>query len=226
MRVHPRLFVTGTDTGVGKSVVTAALAAALADAGVAVRALKPIASGVEPGTAGEDAGLLALADHHPAEAAFAFEAPLSPHLAAREEGRVLDREAVRAWVRARCADVTLLEGVGGWTVPLGPGWRVSDLAADFGAPVLVVARNRLGVINHTLLTVEAIRASGLTVAGLVLTPPEAVEPSVHRNAHALGELLPHLSVRTMRWVPPWDRAALASAGRALLLEGAGVVARG
>ncbi len=217
MRVHPRLFITGTDTGVGKSVVTAALAAALADAGVAVRALKPIASGVEPGTAGEDAGLLALAEHHPAETACAFEAPLSPHLAARDVGQVLDREAIRAWVLARCAAVTLLEGVGGWTVPLGPGWRVSDLAADFGAPVLVVARNRLGVINHTLLTVEAIRASGLTVAGLVLTPPEAAEPSVHRNAHALRELLPDLSVRAMRWVPPWDRAALASAGRALLL---------
>lgn len=219
MRMHSRLFVTGTDTGVGKSVVTAALAAALADAGVAVRALKPIASGCAPGTPGEDAGLLGLADHHAPEAAFAFPAPLSPHLAAREAGETLDRPTVLAWLRARAADVCLVEGVGGWTVPLGPGWRVSDLAVELGAPVLVVARNRLGVLNHTLLTVEAVQQSGLLVAGVVLTPPDAPDASTELNAAALRELLPGLTVRSMRWVPPWDRPALAAAGRALLLAG-------
>jgi dethiobiotin synthetase len=112
-----------------------------------------------------------------------------------------------------------VEGVGGWTVPLGPGWRVSDLAVELGAPVLVVARNRLGVLNHTLLTVEAVQQSGLLVAGVVLTPPDAPDASIELNAAALRELLPGLTVRSMRWVPPWDRPALAAAGRALLLAG-------
>ena len=113
MRLGSRLFVTGTDTGVGKSVVTAALAAALCDAGVNVRALKPVASGCAPGSPGEDAALLALADGHAAESAVSFVAALSPHLAAREENREVSPEQVLAWIRERQAETTLVEGVGG-----------------------------------------------------------------------------------------------------------------
>jgi dethiobiotin synthetase len=129
-------------------------------------------------------------------------------------------DAVLAWVREREAEVTLVEGVGGWAVPLSAEARVSDLAAAWGAPVLLVARNRLGMINHTLLTVDAVRAAGLPLAGIVVSPPEADEPATHSNVAALRTLLPGLAVREMRWVAPWDRAALAEAGRALLLAGA------
>ncbi len=217
MRLGPTCFITGTDTGVGKSVTTAALAAALAAAGVAVRALKPVASGVSPGTAGEDAELLAFGAGHAAEVAYAFEAPVSPHLAAEGESRRIDDTVIAEWIAARRAAVTLIEGVGGWEVPLRRDWRVSDWAARLGAPVIVVARNRLGVLNHTLLTVEAVRRRGLLVAGVVLTPPTESDASIAHNAAELRALLPDVAVRPMPWVPPGDRAALTAAGRALLV---------
>lgn len=216
MILGPRLFVTGTDTGVGKSVVTAALAAALADAGVRVAALKPVASGVTPGTPGDDAALLGLGAHHEPRSALRLVAPLSPHLAAEAEGVTIEPEALLAWVEREAGEVTLVEGVGGWAVPLTRAWRVSAFARALGAPVLVVARNRLGVLNHTLLTVEAVQASGLRVAGVVLTPPTEVDPSAAQNARELANLLPGVAVRSMAWVPPWDRAALVDAGRRLL----------
>jgi dethiobiotin synthetase len=218
MRVGPRLFVTGTDTGVGKTVVTAALAAALAEAGVRVRALKPVASGVAPGEVGEDAALLALADGHPPASAYTFALPVSPHLAAEAEGVRIEEARVAAWIEANRGDVTLVEGVGGWEVPLRRDWRVSAWAAALGAPVLVVARNRLGMLNHTLLTVEAVRARGLVVAGVVVTPPAEADASTGGNAAELARLLPDVAVRAMAWVPAGRRDALVGAGRALLAQ--------
>ena len=218
MRLGSRLFVTGTDTGVGKTVVTAALAAALADAGVRVRALKPIASGVVPPSPGEDAELLGFAGGHPPRSLYRFEAPLSPHLAAALEGISVESEPLSAFLQEEAGEVTLLEGVGGWEVPLTPAWRVSAWAEAWGAPVLVVARNRLGVINHTLLTVNAVRSRGLLVAGVVLTPPLEADPSTEQNAVALQHQLPGVAIRVMEWVVPWDRAALAAAGRRLLAQ--------
>lgn len=220
MRVAPVIFVTGTDTGVGKTVVTAALAAALADAGVGVRALKPIASGVEPGSAGEDATLLGLAAQHPPKVAVALEAALSPHLAAERQGVVIDADAILRWIASERGDITLVEGVGGWEVPLTRSLRVSRLAQMLGAPVLVVARNRLGVLSQVLLTVAAVRARGLTVTAIVLTPPLQDDPSVASNAAELASLCPGIAVRSMIWVAPWNRAELADAGRRLLI-GAG-----
>lgn len=216
MILGPELFVTGTDTGVGKSVVTAALAAALADAGVRVSALKPVASGVEPGTPGEDAALLALGAGHEPRSAVRLRAPLSPHLAAEAEGAVLDPAAILAWTRAHAGEVTLVEGVGGWSVPITRSWRVSAFAEALGAPVLVVARSRLGVLNHALLTVDAVQARGLRVSAVVLTPPPEPDASTAQNAAELAKLLPGVAVRSMAPLDPADRAALAAAGRALL----------
>ncbi len=218
MIVGDLLLVTGTDTGVGKSVVTAALAAALADAGVAVAALKPIASGVDPGTPGDDAALLALGAGHPPRIYAALVAPLSPHLAAEAEGVELEPTAVVAWVAAHRGAVTLVEAVGGFEVPLTRTWRVSALARALGAPVLVGARNRLGVLNHALLTVAAVHAQGRRVAGVVLTPPTATDASTGTNAAELAALLPGVPVRSMDFVAPWDRAGLAAAGRRLLVQ--------
>lgn len=218
MRVGARLFVTGTDTGVGKTVVTAALAAALAEAGVRVKALKPIASGVVPPSVGEDAEILAFAAGHPPRSCYCLAAPLSPHLAAAQEGISIEVGPLAAFILEEAGEVTLVEGVGGWEVPLTPAWRVSAWAEAWGAPVLVVARNRLGVLNHTLLTVNAVRSRGLVVAGVVLTPPLEADPSTEHNAAALHHELPGVAIRVMDRVAPWDRAALAAAGRRLLAE--------
>ena len=216
MRVAPLVFVTGTDTGAGKSVVTAALAAALREAGVRVRALKPVASGVAPGEAGEDAALLGLGGGHPPRSLYRFALPLSPHLAAAAEGAEVEVAAVLSWIEAERGEVTLVEGVGGWEVPLSPTWRVADLAQALGAPVLVVAQNRLGMLNHTLLTVGAIRARGLVVAGVVLTPPADPDDSTPHNALALRALLPDVALRTMPRLTEFSAEALAEAGRTML----------
>ncbi len=215
MRLDRGLLVTGTDTGVGKSVVTAALAAALAEAGVAVRALKPVASGVEPGDPGEDAALIGAAAGHAPASFLRLRTPVSPHRAAALEGVTVDPAAIVAWVQANAGAVTLVEGAGGWEVPFAADWRVSHLGVALGWPVLVVAADRLGVLNHTLLTVAAVRRAGLPVAGVVLTGPEVGGAPMDNRAE-LVDLLVDVAVRRMPWLPSLDRAALAEAGRDLL----------
>jgi len=219
VRLDRGLLITGTDTNVGKTVVTAALAAALARAGTRVRALKPVASGVPRGDPGEDAARIAEAAGHAPASFLRLVAPLSPHRAAALEGAELDTAALLAWVRANEGDVTLVEGAGGWEVPFTPTWRVSHLAAALGWPVLVVAADRLGVLNHTLLTVEAVRRAGLSVAGVVLTgpAPSVDDLSSASNLFDLRALLPDTAVRRLPWLPSLDRATLAEAGRGLLL---------
>lgn len=216
MRLDRGLLITGTDTGVGKTVVTAALAAALAEAGVAVRALKPVASGVDPGHPGEDAALLGLAAGHPPATLLRLRTPVSPHRAAALEGVPVDGAAILAWVHENVGAVTLVEGAGGWEVPLSATFRVSHLGVALGWPVLVVAADRLGVLNHTLLTVAAVQRAGLPVAGVVLTGP-GHDGAPMDNRTELVDLLGDVAVRRMPWLPSLDRAALAAAGRSLLV---------
>lgn len=192
-----RLFVTGTDTGVGKTTVSAALAGALRRSGRTVAALKPVASGVDAG-AGEDAELLAAGAGHEPRCAVALRAPLSPHRAAAMEGVRLDLGVLLDWIGAWQAEAVLVEGAGGWEVPYAPDWRVADLAAALGWPVLVVARNRLGVLNHTLLTVAAVRARGAPLLGVVLNGAD--DGSAVGNLEDLRALLPDLTVEPF----PWD----------------------
>jgi dethiobiotin synthetase len=163
-----RWFVTGTDTNVGKTVVTACLAAAAREHGSVV-ACKPVASGVDPGTPGEDAALLGFAAGHPPCGFYTFAAAISPHRAGAAEGREVADEVLDQ-IRGLGAATVLVEGAGGWRVPirLHPPLWVADLARATAGPVIVVAADRLGVLNHTLLTVEAIQAAGLPVAGVVL----------------------------------------------------------
>lgn len=203
------LFVTGTDTEVGKTVVTAALAAALASRGRRVRALKPVASGVAEGEESEDALLLGAAAGHEPLCGVRFVRPVSPRRAAAAEGRSIHRERLGSWVRAHLGDPTLVEGAGGWEVPLG-AFRIADLAVDLGFPVLVVATSRLGCINHTLLTVQAIRARGLPVAGVVLN---LTNPN---NLTDLREELPGVHVVPFPRIPSLVPEDLATAGAALL----------
>jgi len=187
------LFITGTDTGVGKTRVAAMLVRALRAAGVDAVGFKPICCGGR-----EDAELLteasgdavALNDVNPVW----LRPAVAPYTAAMIEGRTVDVALVRekfAKLHAAHAAV-IVEGAGGWLVPVTRDFSMADLAAEFALPVLVVAANRLGVINHTLLTVTAIHASGLRCAGVVLNHPHAPQPddpSVVTNAGVLGELL-------------------------------------
>jgi adenosylmethionine-8-amino-7-oxononanoate aminotransferase len=163
--------VTGTGTGVGKTVLTAALCAALRHRGMDCRAIKPVATGVAPGTEGEDAGLLRSASGGTRAAVLEVLAlPRSPLAAAAAEGRELDIEALARSVEAVAAscDLLLVEGVGGLLVPLTRRHTVRNLLRRLDAEVVVAALPGLGTINHTALTVEAVRGAGLHLLGVVL----------------------------------------------------------
>lgn len=171
------LFVTGTDTGVGKTRVTAGLAVGVRLAGVSVGVMKPVETGCAPGPAGlraADAEVLAefagVMDADELVCPARYELPLAPAVAAELEGRPVDRSAIRRAFAALAARYRLLlvEGAGGLAVPLGDGAVMADLAAESGGRVLVVARPGLGTLNHTILTVEYARARGLRVLGVAV----------------------------------------------------------
>jgi len=197
------LFVTGTDTEVGKSVVAASICAALAAAGERVAAFKPVVTGLDdaPGDFGHDHELLASvanAGQSPEDVApYRFGPPVSPHLAA--DVALTTVEPAELLSAARRHDLLVAEGVGGLMVPLTPGYLVRDLALDLGLPVVIAARSGLGTINHTLLTVEAARTAGLRVAAVVMTPwpgePSVMERSNRETIERLGDVgvvgLPH-----------------------------------
>jgi dethiobiotin synthetase len=183
------VFVTGTDTGVGKSVLAAAICAALVERGELVAAFKPAVTGLDedPGERGHDHELLASvanAGQSPEDIApYRFGPATSPHLAAELVGVEIDPAALRDAARRAAwdADALVVEGVGGLLVPLTPTYLVLDFAADLGLPIVIAARPGLGTINHTLLSVEAARAAGLDVAAIVMTPwpsePQTIEVS-------------------------------------------------
>lgn len=204
------LFVTGTGTEVGKTVVAAVLARGFAVAGKRVAVFKPAVTGLdEPGET--DQALLRRAagsTQSDAEIApYRYDPPASPHLAAAQAGEKIDPERLRAGARSAAvsADVLVCEGVGGLLVPLswrpggdpGANYLVRDLAVDLGLPMIVAASPGLGTINHTLLTIEAARAAGLSVAAVVLTPwpsdPSTIE---HSNQETIADLA-RVEVRTL-----------------------------
>ncbi len=188
------LFVTGTDTGVGKTEVSCALLLEARAAGLDVGAMKPAESGVAPGQP-SDAERLRLAagggDEPGLVCPYRFQAPLAPAVAARLAGVEVRLEVILEAARALAARhaALLVEGAGGLLVPLTPRETFADLAVALGLPVLVVARAGLGTVNHTALTVEALRARRLRVAGVVLnrTAP-GDDPSVPHNAAEVTRL--------------------------------------
>ena len=221
------LFVTGTDTGVGKTVVTAAIVAALRAGGRDAIGLKPVVTGTdEPAESGwppDHELLAAVSDAAVNEVNFAaYGPPVSPHLAAELSGRRIDPTELTTAIRneARRHALTIVEGVGGLLVPITDGYDVRDLAAELRLPLIVVARSGLGTINHTLLTMEAARAHGLEVAAVVLNrfprAPAAIERS---NRETIKRLLGGggVEVITFPELASADRDALAAAGRALPL---------
>ncbi len=161
-------FVTGTDTGVGKTHVTCLLLTALRHAGVDAVAYKPISCGDrEDGTIlAAASGGMDLDEVNPVH----LNAPVAPFVASLLENRAVNPADLLAGFHRLAAahHSVIVEGVGGWEVPLAENYRVSDLAKDLGLPVILVAANRLGTLNHLLLTVDAIRAKGLACAGIIL----------------------------------------------------------
>jgi dethiobiotin synthetase len=177
------LFVTGTDTEVGKTFFTALLVRALRAAGIDAVPFKPVACG---GWHDVDELAAAAGNIEPREAIcpYHFSMPASPLTAAWAEQKTVDRACVVAAYEALHSRHTMVvvEGVGGWLVPVAADWSVADLAAQLALPVIVVVRNRLGAINHTLLTLESIERRGLACAGIVLNHMEmSGDPASHTN---------------------------------------------
>jgi dethiobiotin synthetase len=213
------VFVTGTDTEVGKTVLAGAVCAALAERGESVAAFKPVVTGLDEdsGEWPRDHELLALAcGQRPEDVApYLFGPPVSPHYAAELAGQRVEPARLLEATRSVQADTLVCEGVGGLLVPLTPGYLVRDLAVDLGLPLVIAARTGLGTINHTLLTVESARAAGLRVVGVVMTPwPEHPEP-IEASNRATVERLSGVPVSGLA---PTDPASLAAAGGALPLD--------
>jgi len=215
------LFVTGTDTGVGKTVIAAALCAGLRARGERVAAFKPVVTGLDeqPAEWPPDHELLASATGQTPEEVtpHRFGPAVSPHLAAELAGAELDPVELAASARAVAEgkDALVVEGVGGLLVPLSAGYSVRDLCSELGLPLLVAARPGLGTINHTLLTVEAARAAGLEVAGVVLTPWPAQPSRVEQSNRVTIEQATGLPVHEL---PTTTREGLAEAGTRLPLS--------
>jgi dethiobiotin synthetase len=191
------IFVTGTGTEVGKTVVAAAIARTLAAEGKRVAVFKPAVTGLDEGVETDHALLRRASgsDQSDAEIApYRYGPPASPHLAAALAGEEIDPEHLRqtAAAAAEGADTIVCEGVGGLLVPLSPSYLVRDLAADLDYPLVVVAAPGLGTINHTLLTLESAQAAGLEVAVIVLTPwpeePTEIETSNRETIATLGNV--------------------------------------
>lgn len=197
----PRLhgcFVTGTDTEVGKTRISAALLHWLAQAGWSSAGFKPVAAGTslidgqwvnEDVRALRQASSLALSDAEVGP--FQFETACAPHIAAALQQLAIDRAAIlrAAQALASRADLLVIEGVGGFCVPLGPDWDTADLACDFQLPVLLVVGLRLGCINHALLAAEAVRARGLPLAGWVGNSLSPGMPWIDENVATLRQRL-------------------------------------
>jgi dethiobiotin synthetase len=190
-------FVTGTGTEVGKTVVAAVLARDLRQQGLSVAVFKPAVTGLDEPGEPDQALLRRAAESEQSDdqiAPYRYGPPASPHLAATQAGEEIDPERLRRAAREAAAGGGRLvcEGVGGLLVPLACPYLVRDLAVDLGLPLVIAAPPGLGTINHTLLTIEAARAAGLSIAGVVLTPwptaPGAIENSNRETIEGLGEV--------------------------------------
>ncbi len=214
----PGLFVTGTGTGVGKTILSASLLAAMRGAGKQARAYKPVVTGLAepPGAWPPDHELLALAAGMTPEqvAPLRFGPAVSPHLAASLAGESIDTATLveRAKATASNGETLIVEGVGGLLVPLTDNFTVRDLAVELALPLLIAASPGLGTINHTLLTIEAARSASLNVAAVVLTPwPSEPSPIERSNRETIAQL-GGVEVAVLEKISRPDTAELARAG--------------
>lgn len=217
------LFVTGTDTGVGKTFVACGIASALRARGRRVGVMKPVETGCGDGPARRPADALAL--RAAAGSTLPIDrvcpcrlaAPLAPLVAARLENARIDPEVLVTAFRAieKEHDLTLVEGAGGLLVPIAERYSMADLARDLDLPLLVVVDSKLGAINHTLLTLEAAAARGLAVRGYVLNHASAADEAAATNAAALARCAEAPCLGVIDWTPAAERDPRAAAEAAL-----------
>jgi dethiobiotin synthetase len=224
-------FITGTDTGIGKTTVTCALAAALAERGNRVGVMKPVETGCEVDSLGNFVAADAVRLKYFSRCAEPLDRvcpvrlrdPLAPSIAARREGMRIDLEALRDELQSMASnhDVTLVEGAGGLLVPVSDGVTFADVARDWGLPLVVVVGNRLGALNHAQLTMRCARQENLSVVGYVVNSlTEQLDVAAQTNIDCLTELIgPSLGV--FPWIggiecTPEHRKRLARAAEAAL----------
>lgn len=220
-------FVTGTDTGVGKTRVATALLEALSRRGVRVVGLKPVASGCDltaEGLRNADAQALlqctsvalAYGDVNP----YAFGPAVAPHLAAAAAGVRIDIAAIRGCYErvAGAADAVIVEGIGGWYVPIDERLTMADVARALGLPVILVVGIRLGCLSHALLTVEGIARTGLPLAGWVAN---GIDPAVALFEENVGALRERIRAPLLGVVPHVERLTPANVGQYLDLHSLG-----
>lgn len=192
-------FMTGTDTNVGKTLIAAGLLVVAKNKGFTTAALKPVAAGCEKTDAGlrnDDALLLQSVItqklYYEQINPIALEAAIAPHIAAQQEKRNLSADRLTGFCRGviGSADVTVVEGAGGWRVPINPRETMADLARNLQLPVIVVVGMRLGCLNHAFLTIEAIVRDGLPVVGWVANCIDAEMPVLQENIESLKMRLP------------------------------------
>ena len=204
------LFITGTDTGVGKTLVTGGIAAVLRQQGLTVGVFKPIASGCrdEGVLVSDDTAFLAMC----ADAAYSlsiitpvtYKLPAAPVMCVHIENRPINYEEIVNAYNYLCenTDVVLVEGIGGAMVPIDDEHTVMDLAAAFDLPTVIVARPNLGTINHSLLTIEAVRNAGLPVAGLVINGYKALDATIVEET--APDLICHWAETNLLSIVPYD----------------------
>jgi dethiobiotin synthetase len=217
-------FITGTDTGVGKTLVAVALTRALVASGRRVAVMKPVAAGVVKTAAGDfndDALALLAASNVKARYAdvnpWLLKTPASPHLAARADGVAIGYEHIAsAFERLRAAsDLVLVEGAGGWLAPISATLTMADVAQKLALPVLLVVALRLGCLNHALLTRDALRARGLRFAGWIANRMSTEMPLATANIETLSSrfgvpplgIVPASDARTRQGIPAWASEA-------------------
>ena len=217
------VFVTGTDTGIGKTLIACALLDLLGKAGSSTCGFKPVAAGGHQTTQGlrnEDAEQLMR--HSSVSLEYAQVNPvmlaeaIAPHIAARHEGVEIRIDALERHYEtlSALARHVVVEGAGGWLVPLGGGYSMADLAASLGAPVVLVVGMRLGCLNHAMLTAQDICQRGLTLLGWVANGIDPEMPEQAANIATLDELLPAPRLGHVPWLDEADhatRVTLASA---------------
>ncbi len=214
-------FITGTDTDCGKTEITLGLMHLLQSQGHSVLGMKPVASGAVPSQAGlrnEDAQRIRQQGSHRVDYQrinpFAHEPPIAPHLAAEQAGVSIDFDRISSCYKglAAEADMVLVEGVGGWRVPLGPERDLSDLAVKLALPVILVVGLKLGCINHALLSAESILSSDVKLAGWVanVVDPWMLEPEANLESLKQRLQIPFLGLvpRTTRPTPEAVAACL------------------
>jgi dethiobiotin synthetase len=200
-------FVTGTDTGVGKTRVAVALIGGLVNSGKRVVGMKPVASGCESragGLVNDDALALIAASNvnvrYEEVNPYCFAPAIAPHIAARQAGVVIDRAYIRTSYEslAARADCIVVEGAGGWLVPVTPDATMADIARDCGLPVVLVVGLRLGCINHALLTAQSIALTGLELAGWVANDPA---PAMPERAASVAEITKRIAAPCLADIP-------------------------